>query len=96
MAEPNAPATLTLELTALGREGEALAETPDGKPVFVFGGIPGETVKAEIVAERRNYAAAIAVETLVASPHRVEPECRYFGACTGCSGSTSPTSASWR
>lgn len=84
MAEANAPALLTLELTALGREGEALAETADGKPVFVFGGLPGETVTAEVVAERRNYAAAIAVETLIASPDRVEPECRYFGACTGC------------
>ena len=84
MAEANAPALLTLELTALGREGEALAETVDGKPVFVFGGLPGETVTAEVVAERRNYAAAIAVETLIASPDRVEPECRYFGACTGC------------
>lgn len=84
MAEANAPALLTLELTALGREGEALAETADGKPVFVFGGLPGETVTAEVVAERRTYAAAIAVETLIASPDRVEPECRYFGACTGC------------
>ena len=83
-APPDTPGLLTLELTALGRQGEALAETGDGKPVFVFGGVPGETVTAEIVAERRGYAAARVVETLTASPHRVEPECRYFGACTGC------------
>ena len=83
-APTDAPALLTLELTALGREGEALAETADGKPAFVFGGVPGETVTAEIVAERRGYAAARVVETLTPSPHRVEPECRYFGACTGC------------
>ena len=83
-APTDAPALLTLELTALGREGEALAETADGKPAFVFGGVPGETVTAEVIAERRGYAAARVVETLTASPHRVEPECRYFGACTGC------------
>ena len=83
-APTDAPPLLTLELTALGREGEALAETADGKPAFVFGGVPGETVTAEIVAERRGYAAARVVETLTPSPHRVEPECRYFGACTGC------------
>lgn len=83
-APTDAPALLTLELTALGREGEALAETADGKPAFVFGGVPGETVTAEVVAERRGYAAARVVETLIASPHRVKPECRYFGACTGC------------
>ena len=35
---------LTLELSGLGRLGEALAEA-DGKQVYVFGGIPGETLQ---------------------------------------------------
>ena len=76
--------TLTLELRALGRHGEALAETEDGKPVFVFGGIPGETVTAEVVATRRGYVAARVTDVDNPSPHRVEPACRYFGECTGC------------
>lgn len=76
--------TLTLELRALGRQGEALAETDDGKPVFVFGGIPGETVTAEVVATRRGYVAARVTDVAEPSPHRVAPACRYFGACTGC------------
>ena len=76
--------TLTLELRALGRHGEALAETDDGKPVFVFGGIPGETVTAEVVATRRGYVAARVTDVDNPSPHRVEPACRYFGECTGC------------
>jgi 23S rRNA (uracil1939-C5)-methyltransferase len=74
---------LTLELTGLGRLGEALSEV-DGKPVYVFGGIPGETVVAEVIRERRGYFAAEVVEVLKPSPHRVEPPCPYFGACTGC------------
>lgn len=74
---------LTLELTGLGRLGEALSEV-DGKPVYVFGGIPGETVVAEIIRERRGYFAAEVVEVLKPSPYRVEPPCPYFGACTGC------------
>ena len=74
---------LTLQLQALGRHGEAMAEV-DGKHVFVFGGLPGETVVAEVTAERRSYVAAQVVEVLHASPDRVEPECGYFGACTGC------------
>jgi 23S rRNA (uracil1939-C5)-methyltransferase len=74
---------LTLKLTGLGRLGEALAEI-DGKAVYVFGGIPGETVVAEVIRERRGYFAAQVVEVLEASPHRVEPPCPYFGACTGC------------
>ena len=74
---------LTLKLDGLGRLGEALAEV-DGKPVYVFGGIPGETVVAEVIRERRGYFAAQVVEVLEASPDRVEAPCPYFGACTGC------------
>ena len=81
---PGEEQTLTLELRALGRHGEALAETDDGKPVFVFGGIPGETVTAEVVATRRGYVAARVTGVAEPSPHRVEPACRYFGECTGC------------
>ncbi|MCY4582071.1 MAG: Maf family nucleotide pyrophosphatase [Chloroflexi bacterium] len=76
--------TLTLELRGLGRHGEALAETEYGKPVFVFGGIPGETVTAEVVATRRGYVAARVVDVADPSPNRVAPACRYFGECTGC------------
>ena len=80
---PREKRLLRLELTGLGRLGEALAEE-QGKPVFVFGGIPGETVQAKVVRERRGYLAARVVEVETASPHRVAPPCPYFGPCTGC------------
>ena len=67
----------------MGRLGEALAEA-DGKPVFVFGGIPGEEVVAEVVRERRNHVAARVVEVLEPSVHRVDAPCVYFGECVGC------------
>ena len=75
--------TLNLQLTAWGRLGEAMA-SHDGQDVFVFGGIPGERVVAEVVGTRRKYVAARVVEVLEPSPHRVEPPCPYFGDCTGC------------
>ena len=74
---------LTLKLDGLGRLGEALADL-GGNPIYVFGGIPGETVVVEIVKERRGYIAAEVVEVLDASPHRVEPPCPHYGECTGC------------
>ena len=74
---------VTLELGGLGRLGEAMADL-DGKPVYVFGGIPGETVVVEVIRERRGYIAAQVVEVVTPSEHRVEPPCGYFGACTGC------------
>ena len=74
---------LTLKLDGLGRLGEALAQF-DGKPVYVFGGIPGETVVVDVIRERRGYIAAQVVDVLEASPHRVEAPCPYYGECTGC------------
>ena len=74
---------LRLDLSGMGRLGEALAQV-DGKPVYVFGGISGERVVAEVLRERRGYVAAQVVEVLEPSPDRVAAPCAYFGACTGC------------
>ena len=72
-----------LDLLSWGRLGEAMA-THDGRDVFVFGGIPGETVTAEVVAVRRKYVAAQVIDVIHPSPQRVDPPCAYFGQCTGC------------
>ena len=74
---------IRLDLLAWGRLGEAMA-TYCGRDVFVFGGIPGETVQAEVVALRRKYVAAQVVRVIAPSDDRVEPPCDYFGQCTGC------------
>jgi 23S rRNA (uracil1939-C5)-methyltransferase len=74
---------LRLQLTGMGRLGEALGEV-EGKQVFVFGGIPGETVVVEVLREHRSYIAAQTIEVLEPSPHRVAPPCPFFGPCTGC------------
>ena len=72
-----------LDLHAWGRLGEAMARL-GGSDVFVFGGIPGERVEAEIVAVRRKYVAAQVTRVIAPSLARVEPPCEYFGQCTGC------------
>ena len=72
-----------LVLEGMGRLGEAMAKLGE-KPVFVFGGIPGEEVVAEVIRERRHYIAAEVVEVVTGSPHRVEAPCQFFGRCTGC------------
>ena len=74
---------IQVDLLSWGRLGEAMA-THDGRDVFVFGGIPGETVAAEVVAIRRKYIAAQIVSVIQATPDRVDPPCSYFGQCTGC------------
>ena len=74
---------ITLSLTSWGRLGEAMARY-QGWDVFVFGGIPGETVVAEILRIQRKYLAARVVELIQGSELRVKPPCPYYGECTGC------------
>ena len=74
---------LKLYIDGFGRQGEAIANF-EGKTIFVFGGIPGETVLAQVIAERRSYTAAEVVEVLVPSDKRVSAPCKFFGRCTGC------------
>ena len=72
-----------LPLESWGRLGEAMA-WHNGQPVFVFGGIPGERVTAQITRVHRQYAAAAVVAVAQPAPSRVDPPCQYFGPCTGC------------
>ncbi len=74
---------LELALEAWGRLGEAMSRF-QGTDVFVFGGIPGERVTAEVTRVHRRYVEAQVVEVLEPSPWRVEPPCSYYGQCTGC------------
>jgi len=55
-----------------------------GKAVFVPYTVEGETVSAEIVREKKQFAEAELIEIKESSPDRVTPECPYFGRCGGC------------
>ena len=74
---------IELYLASWGRLGEAMA-CHEGQDIFVLGGIPGESVLAEVVRIRRKYVAARVVKVLSPSHDRVEPPCQYYGQCTGC------------
>jgi 23S rRNA (uracil1939-C5)-methyltransferase len=53
--------------------GQALGTLPDGRKVFVWGGLPDETVKIEIIKNKNSYAEAVVAEVIEASPHRTTP-----------------------
>ena len=74
---------VTLELTGVAHGGEAIGRH-EGRVFFVPYGLPGETVVAEIVQDKADYARAEIVEIVEASPERVTAPCAYFGACGGC------------
>ena len=56
-----------------------------GKAYFVEGALPGESVEFQVSNEKRNYAEGRVRSISVASEHRVEPDCKHFSRCGGCS-----------
>ncbi len=59
--------------------GQGLATLADGRKVFVWNALPGETVRVRIIKAKHSYAEAIAEEIVKASAERVEPsEANYL------------------
>ncbi len=73
--------TLTIHDIAFGGEGVGRI---DEFVVFVPFVIAGETVEVEITEVKKNFARAKLLRVEKPAPERVEPACRYFGACGGC------------
>lgn len=73
-----------VEIEKASHEGRGITSI-NGKKVFVFGALPGETVLAKRVRSHRRYDEAEVLEVLKAHPQRVEPICPHFGVCGGCS-----------
>lgn len=53
--------------------GQAFGELSDGRKVFVWGALPGETVRVQLTKSKRHYAEAVVTEVIEAAPERVEP-----------------------
>jgi 23S rRNA (uracil1939-C5)-methyltransferase len=65
--------------------GEVLGHGPDGRVVFVRGGVPGDDVTVELTEERPGYLRGTAVEVHAAGPDRVAVPCPQRSAgCGGC------------
>ena len=73
---------LKIEDVAFGGKGVG---RENGKAVFVPFTIDSEMISAQITREKKQFAEAEVVDLKERSPHRVNPECPYFGRCGGCS-----------
>lgn len=78
-----------LEITALGAQGDGVAQTPGGQRYVAFA-LPGERVAAEPGDLPRLLSAP--------SSHRTAPVCRHFGRCGGCAAQhmDDPLYAEWK
>jgi 23S rRNA (uracil1939-C5)-methyltransferase len=79
---PPAP-PITLHVESLDLEGHGVAHH-DGKVVFVRGGLPGETVQAQVVRRKPRFEVAEVTAVHRESSSRVRPRCPHFGVCGGC------------
>lgn len=67
--------------TAYGGDGIGAL---DGKTCFVEGALPGETVIARVLQDKKTYVRARVVKVLVPSERRVPAPCPYVDRCGGC------------
>ncbi|MDI9217904.1 MULTISPECIES: 23S rRNA (uracil(1939)-C(5))-methyltransferase RlmD [Clostridium] len=72
-----------LDIVGVGYEGEGIAKV-DGYPIFIEGAILGEKVKTLIVKVKKNYAYGKLIEVIEKSEQRVEPKCKVYKRCGGC------------
>ncbi|CEL97929.1 unnamed protein product [Vitrella brassicaformis CCMP3155] len=81
---------LTMDIQTVTNDGHGIGrvELPGqhGKTwvVMVRDVIAGERVRVKIYRNFQNYSFAVLTEVLEASPNRIEPQCKLFGACGGC------------
>jgi 23S rRNA (uracil1939-C5)-methyltransferase len=80
--ETTEPAAVRIETLVPG--GRGMGRLEDGRPVFVSGAFPGDTVLLQEVVEKSSFAEARARELVVASPERVTPGCPVHALCGGC------------
>lgn len=62
-----------VKIEKLVHGGQGLATLPDGKKVFVWNSLPGETVEIELLADKKSFAEATTVKIVKPSSDRVEP-----------------------
>ena len=72
-----------LEVLDLAYGGKGLAK-PDGFPVFVERGIPGDIVLAKIFKKKKSWAEGKLIQVISPSDLRQEARCRYSQFCGGC------------
>ena len=63
---------------------DAVSHTPDGKAVFVSGGVSGDVVEARVTSDGKTFSRAVVESVLEPSPSRVTPPCPFAGVCGGC------------
>src|SRR5665213_1849446 len=63
-----------VHITKLVYGGRGIGELPDGKKIFVWNALPGETVLVRLIKSRRTYGEAVAEKIIKSSLDRETPK----------------------
>lgn len=78
------PVSPAVRVESLDQEGRGIAHF-DGKVIFIEGALTGESVEYVSFQRKPSYELAEAKRIIRSSVSRMQPRCRYFGVCGGCS-----------
>ncbi len=72
---------VTIEITKLVNGGQGLGFY-EGKPVFAWNTLPGETAVVQLSKIKKNFLEGTAVQIINSSPERISPEEDHFLSCS--------------
>lgn len=67
---------IELQITALSHSGDGIGRH-EGRAIFVPFALPGETVRVELIEEKKRFARARLLEVLAPAPNRMVPRCPH-------------------
>lgn len=78
--------TVCVRFESVSENGEGVGRAPDGRTLFCFGALAGETAEVRIVKVSRSYYVGKLCRLLpeTVSPDRREADCSAFARCGGC------------
>jgi 23S rRNA (uracil1939-C5)-methyltransferase len=74
-----------LEITGIAHKGAAVGRTADGMVVFIKDVVPGDRVSALLTKKLKGTWQGRLEEIIRPSTFRIQPDCKHFGVCGGCS-----------
>lgn len=81
---PISSTPITVSILRLSHDGRGIAKH-NGKTVFVFNALPGETVRVQLTRQHTQFDEARVLEIITPAPERQVPLCPHFNQCGGCS-----------
>ncbi len=73
-----------LEVFELAEKGRGVAKDPEGRIVFIERVVPGDIVDVQVSKKKKSMLQAFPINFKKKSDLRIEPLCKHFEVCGGC------------